>query len=220
MFSIPELMYKNEGVSSSKGTVSNGTLENAYLIPFRGNNFTYFSFWSYYIMNNAYVNHKVFQTVKEAYQTLESESPGRRFYIMECSDKHGGKLKLHKTHQNGLSIDFLVPKKSKIWFTLDHFGLLHYLLEFDKDGKCTLNDGIQIDFETMGKHILSLDNAAKKNGLMISKVILKIDLKDDLFKTKSGKEILNRNIYFAKVLPEWTDRMHDDHYHIDFKIVQ
>ncbi len=31
---------------------------------------------------------------------------------------------------------------------------------------------VRIDFETMGKHILALDEAARANGLFIKKVIL------------------------------------------------
>ena len=72
----------------------------------------------------------------------------------------------------------------------------------------------------MGKHIIALDNAARKNGLRIRIVILKLDLKDNLFKTKAGKEIKRRGIYFAQSLQPQVDMMHDDHYHIDFKIVK
>ena len=35
----------------------------------------------------------------------------------------------------------------------------------------------------MAQHILALDNAARKHGLYIKKVILKINLKDNLFET-------------------------------------
>ncbi len=45
-----------------------------------------------------------------------------------------------------------------------------------------------------------------------------IDLKDDFYKTKSGQEVKKRGIYFARHLPKKVDIMHDDHYHIDFKI--
>jgi penicillin-insensitive murein endopeptidase len=78
---------------------------------------------------------------------------------------------------------------------------------------------VSIDFETIAKHIIALDNAARKNGLAISKVILKIDLKDELFNTKSGKELHQRGIYFARNLSKTLNMFHDDHYHVDFKVV-
>ena len=68
----------------------------------------------------------------------------------------------------------------------------------------------------MGKHILALEKAANKHNMFIKKVLLKINLKDDFFKTKSGKKVNSKGIYFAKYLPKLIDDAHDDHYHIDF----
>jgi penicillin-insensitive murein endopeptidase len=216
---IPNLIYSNSGISASHGTTGNGSLENAYQINYSTKNSKYFSFISYYLMDNGFVNSKLYQTLIDSYKECEKTCSETKFRIMECSDKQGGKLYLHRTHQNGLSVDFMVPKtkngrQSRFY---DRIGLLHYLLNFDSSGKFNLNKKISIDFETIGKHIISLDNAAKKNGLVISKVILKIDLKDDLYNTESGKEVKKRGIYFAKYLPKYIDIMHDDHYHIDFK---
>lgn len=90
-------------------------------------------------------------------------------------------------------------------------------LNFDSRGRLKINKKVSIDFETLGKHIIALDNAAKKNGLSISKVILKIDLKDDFYKTESGKEVKRRAIYFARNLSKAQNMVHDDHYHVDFK---
>ncbi|MEN0049851.1 MAG: hypothetical protein AAF806_22510, partial [Bacteroidota bacterium] len=135
-------------------------------------------------------------------------------------NKAGGKMLLHRTHQNGLSVDFMVPKKrgeqQSKW--LDWLGLWHYLLEFTDDGRSKINKNIEIDFETMGKHILALDRAARKNGLKINKVILKIELKDDFYATESGKKVKQKGIYFARSLSDIVNRVHDDHYHIDFEI--
>lgn len=196
VLSYPELSYKNEGTSKSYKTVSNGSLENAYLFPYRGSNFKYFSCISYYLMNNAYVHSKVYLTVLDSYKELESTAPNYTFQIMECSDKEGGKLRLHRTHQNGKSIDFMVPKKGK-GIQFNNIGLLHYLLDFDKEGRLLKNKKSEIDFELMAKHILSLQKAGIKHGVEIKKVILKINLKDDLWKTKSGKKLKSSGIYFA-----------------------
>lgn len=141
---------------------------------------------------------------------------------MECSDKKGGKVLLHRTHRNGLSIDFMVPKlkEQKQARFFDRLGLWHYLLNFDGSGKLRLNKKVSIDFETMGRHIIALDNAARENGLVVKKVILKIDLKDDFFSTPAGREVKRRGIYFARNLSPAVDRMHDDHYHVDFALVE
>ena len=52
--------------------------------------------------------------------------------------------------------------------------------------------------------------------MFIKKVILKINLKDDLFQSAAGREIRRKGIPFAKSLSPTVDHMHDDHYHVDF----
>lgn len=68
----------------------------------------------------------------------------------------------------------------------------------------------------MARHILALDDAARKRNMYLKKVIFKIDLKDDFNATVSGQEVKRRGIYFARTLPARIDKLHDDHYHIDF----
>ncbi|MEL6719347.1 MAG: hypothetical protein AAFO82_14465 [Bacteroidota bacterium] len=222
ILAFPELIYKNRGKSKAIGSVGNGSLENPYLMPYSGKNFRYFSPLSYYILDDAYLHSKVYATLLAAYQECEKTCEGVKFRVMECANKDGGKMWLHRTHQNGLSVDFMVPKKSGSKQTkwLDRLGLWHYLLEFTDEGESKLNQSIEIDFETMGKHILALDRAARANGLKINKVILKIELKDDFYATASGKKVKQKGIYFARSLSNIVNRVHDDHYHIDFEIVQ
>lgn len=214
----PELMHKNAGKSISKGTPGNGSIENSWLMKRKLSNASYFSMTSYYLLDMAYLHSKLYQTLIDSYKECETTCPKIHFRYMECGKKEGGKTLLHRTHNNGLSVDFMVPKmkKGKQVKRYDRLGILHYLLEFDKDGKLETNNNIEIDFETMGKHIIALDNAAKKNGLRVKKVILQIDLKDDFYRTKSGMEVKRRGIYFAKALTPIVDKMHDDHYHVDF----
>ncbi|MCG8698510.1 MAG: hypothetical protein MI922_10690 [Bacteroidales bacterium] len=219
---VPHMVYKNSGVSTSSGTPGSGSLRNAYQVDYKTNNAKHFSPMSYYLFGNGYVNSRLYHTIVESYQECEKTCPNIDFRLMECSDKRGGNLMLHRTHNNGLSVDFMVPKikngkQSKFY---DKLGLWHYLLQFDSSGRLKLNKKVKIDFETIGRHIIALDNAARKNGLKVSKVILMINLKDDFYKTQSGKEIKRRGIYFARKLSPVVDMMHDDHYHVDFKIVE
>jgi penicillin-insensitive murein DD-endopeptidase len=214
-----ELFYQNKGKSRSEGDFAHGKLENAYLFPFSGNNYSYFSIFSYYIMDNAYMHSKMYNTIQSSYKTCEETCEGIKFKTMECANKEGGKMAIHRTHQLGLSADFMVVKKNKAGNQsrfLDYFGMAHYLHGFDSNGSHQVFKNTQIDFETCAKHILALDDAAKKNGLKLSKVILKLDLHDNLFATPSGKEIKRRDIYFAQWMPTFIDNLHDDHYHVDF----
>lgn len=217
VLAFPELLHRNSGKSKSSGGVSNGQLENAWLLPYRGNNFRYFSPLSYYVLNRGYVDHRVHATVTEAYFICATTCPKVAFRLMECSRKHGGRMLPHRTHQNGLSVDFMLPKKRQdapfTW--LDGLGIWHYLLAADDRGRYF--SGIEIDFETVGRHILALDDAARNSGLRIKKVILQVNLKDEFYATPSGKQVRQRGIYLVKSLPKLIDELHDDHYHVDFE---
>ncbi|HYV93454.1 MAG TPA: hypothetical protein VE978_16900 [Chitinophagales bacterium] len=221
LLSTLQIFHKNKGESKSLGSTRNGKLVNGYLVPYSGTNYCYFSLLSYYVLGDAYTNSQLAATIADAYQECETTCPGICFRLMECSAKNGGKMLMHYTHQNGLSIDFMTPliKNGKPIKTYDRLGLLRYQLFFDANGRLNSHKDAAIDFETVAKHIVALDNAARKHGLAIQKVILKIDLKDDLFKTASGKELLKRGIYFAHALPPGINAVHGNHYHIDFKVL-
>ena len=218
--SIQEFIHKNEGVSISSGSKANGSLKNAWLLTFNEDHYKYFSPLSYYILDNAYVNDKVWKTIDESYKVMSKNYPDRQFKIMETARQKGGQMLIHRTHQTGLSVDFMVPKirrsnQNPIW---DGTGMFHYLLDFDPDGNLIIDKKTKIDFECMSQHILAVNQAAKKNDLKIRMIIFKTNLKDDLFNTPSGKKLKASGIYFAKSLEPIVNRVHDDHYHIDFMI--
>jgi penicillin-insensitive murein DD-endopeptidase len=225
--SIPENIRKyiiqnpeNELPSKSNGTVSAGTLENGKLMPYLGKNFGYFDSTSY-VNSRAYVHSEVRKTVLDVYQQFETLSPARFFYVMECSNKDGGKMYPHHTHQNGLSIDFMTPllQNDLPYTALDTLGADHYWLEFDNTGKYTKDQGIAIDFNLAAQHIFLLEQTARKYGCKIAKVIFKLELKDELFATEYGKKLEAGSVYFAKNLPDLINSLHDDHYHIDFEML-
>lgn len=205
--------------SISKGTVGNGSLVNSRLFPFEGKNFFYFDSSSY-LEGRAFLNHKLLDVILKSYSDLELKIPKRQFGIMECSSQHGGKMSPHITHQNGLSVDFMTPLKAhdSIYSDLDKIGLAHYFLDFNNEGKYVMDNTIEIDFDAMAIHILSLNKNAALKGMKISKVILKTELLNDLFSTKYGQELKNSGIYFAQKLNTAINSLHDDHYHIDFTI--
>lgn len=208
----------NELASISKGSVSEGSLINGKLFPFSGPNFHYFDTLSY-INNRAYLNHKVKEAVLETYTDLKNEMPDRQFCIMECSNKNGGKITPHRTHQNGLSIDFMVPllKNQKPYYGLDTIGRKHYFLDFNEQGQYSFDTSVYIDFDLIAKHIILLNKQLNKRKLKISKVIFKIELKDKLYATPNGKLLKKSGIYLAQQLTPLINGLHDDHYHVDFE---
>lgn len=213
-------MYQNNPMTSvSHGTVSKGSLENGTPFPFSGKNFHYFD-TSSYLQKRGFVHSRVKALVLAAYDTLFAKFPAYRFGIMECSNEHGGPIWPHKTHQNGLSVDFMSPLLSdkRQSETYDYTGTQHYFMEFDENGQYTTDPTHQIDFEMIAQHLLIMHELAANYGLKISKVIFKLNLKDELFATKTGKIIQNK-LYFAQNLSNLINNLHDDHYHVDFEPV-
>jgi penicillin-insensitive murein DD-endopeptidase len=215
------LEHQNDSAKSiSEGSVSNGSLTNGRILPFSGKNFQYFDTTSY-LYKRAFVHEKVLQSILDSYQHLEINCPDCHFGIMECSNEHGGEIKPHRTHQNGLSVDFMSPllKNDIPTNDLDNLGASHYLMNFDNSGNYTADPSYRIDFDRMALHLLELNKAASANGLKIEKVILKLELKDELFATPNGKKLKETGIYFATNLTPLINNLHDDHYHVDFKVL-
>ncbi len=204
--------------SVSKGSVSNGSLINGVLFPFSGPNFQYFDTISY-INNRAFLNSNILKSVLETYHVFEKIIPNRFFYLMECSNQHGGKMSPHRTHQNGLSVDFMMPliKNNLPFYELDLLGKDHYLLTFDNDGRYSEDNSVEIDFDLIAHHLLVLNEKAKLYGYKISKVIIKIEFKDELFNSKYGQELKDSGIYIVKALSPLINSLHDEHYHVDFE---
>lgn len=220
--SFSQITHKNQGKSVSIGEVNKGAIENAYQLPRKGKNFKYFSLFSYYVLGRAYVNSAVYHAVLESYSELYKSHPEKYFRIMECSRKHGGSMRPHRTHQNGLSVDFSTPliKNGKQTTFYNKVGIFHYALNFNNKGQLKINRKVSVDFDLMAEHILLLDIAARKHGYKISKVIFKLELKDALFATENGKKLKAKGIYFAQRLTPVINKLHDEHYHVDFEKIK
>lgn len=219
-----EFFHENSKItlkSKSIGTVSNGKLENGKIMPFYGPNFTYFDNDSY-LGARAFTSDKVKTIVLNTYNSLNRLYPERKFYLMELSNQHGGKMYPHRTHQNGLSVDFMMPKlkNGKPNYELDSLGKNHYFLKFNDKGEYLENTSIKVDFDLIAHHILLLEEEAKKIGYCIEKLIIKIEYKDYLFDTPNGKRLKESGIYIVNNLTPLINAIHDDHFHIDFKKIQ
>jgi penicillin-insensitive murein endopeptidase len=206
--------------SKAIGTVSKGSLVHGKLIPFQGDNFCYYDTISY-LDDRAFVHHKVREVVLAAYQDMATRFPGRLFTIMECSKRDGGKIWPHRTHQNGLSIDFMVPMSAQglPFYGLDTLGFAHYLLDYDGDGTVEQYPDAHIDFEVLAAHLLALQLQARQQGLQITKVLLRKELLDNLYASALGPQLKASKLYFPTALEPLINVLHDNHYHVDFGLL-
>ena len=158
---------------------------------------------------------KVYDVIIKAYVDLFKSHPNIKFKYAETGWKNGGEFKPHKTHQNGLSVDFMVPvinkKGQSDYFATTLINKFGYGVEFNGQG---VFQNLTIDYESMAAHIATLDKVARKNGINIKRVIFAPELRPYLFKTSSS-EYLKNNVNFMKN-KAWV--RHDEHYHVDFNI--
>ena len=201
--------------SRSIGTVSKGSLENGKRLPTSGRNFVAYSRLGAMLGRNS-VNSSVRDVVVEAYGALEGSAPGWLFTYGETGWPQGGRFRPHRSHQNGLSVDLMMPLRSTasgdpVRFPASLFNKLGYGLDFDQQGVCA---GYQIDFEIVARHLVALDDAARHHGLTITKVILAPEYLPILWATPTGARLRNK-LPFTKT-PAWV--RHDEHFHVDFGV--
>lgn len=196
------------------GETANGSLEYAWKLPASGKNYEAYS--SLGVMaGRTYVHSKVFEVVVGAYSILETEIPGKIFVYGETGLKEGGRFRPHKTHQNGLSVDFFVPALNSdgksVALPIGAFNKLGYDIEFNDQAKF---EDYTIDFEAMAKHIRAIKRSADQLGVGIRVVIFDNGFQKKLMATPTGKT-LPSTLTFSTKKP-WV--RHDEHYHIDFLV--
>ncbi len=200
--------------STCYGTTSNGRLENGVKLPSKGKNYVGYSLIAE-TAGRTYVHSKVKEVVLAAYEYLEIDQPSKVYKYAETGFKEGGQFKPHKTHRNGLSVDFMTPvvddKGISVHLPTHPFNKFGYSIEFDKNDKY---DGYVIDYEALAAHIVALDKIAKDKGIGIWRVIFDPKLQPKLLATKYGKYIKS-NITLSKKR-SWV--RHDEHYHVDFEV--
>jgi len=212
LFSLANDSFARE--STCYGTTKDGQLKHGVKLPNHGINFT--SYGTYpELSNRTYVHSRVKKIVISAYKDLASSRPGSLYKYAETGFAGGGKFDPHKTHQNGLSVDFMVPVIDEnnvgIYFPTTKANRYGYDIEFNKHGHYK---NYRIDFEALAAHIVSLDKAAKDNGIHLWRVLFSPDLQDNLYQTSYGKYLRKNIIIPAK--RSWV--RHDEHYHVDFAI--
>lgn len=199
--------------STCFGSTSAGRLENACKLPFSGDNFTSYS-RALSLAGRTYVHCDVKRVLVDAYDSLASDEASWVFVYGETGKKKGGEFKPHKTHQNGLSVDFMVPVHNEngksVALPTNVLNKYGYNIDFTLDGKYK---NLSIDYEAMAAHIAAIKRAAESSGVGIWRVIFDPKMQGALKKTKSWSEIADLQFSERR---SWV--RHDDHYHIDFQI--
>lgn len=200
--------------STCYGTPSKGRIEGAVQLSKSGPNYSAYSGLGV-SLGRTYVHEKVRDIVTAAYSALASAAPGKVFVYGETGWKSGGRLRPHRTHKNGLSVDFFVPvteaSGKSVPLPISALNKFGYEIDFDAEGK---SKSLVIDFEAIGEHLYQLSLAAEKAGAPIALVIFDPPYLPKLFATKHG-EFLRHNINFMKGRA-WV--RHDEHYHVDFGV--
>lgn len=203
-----------EEASTCYGSTSDGRLENGWKLPSSGPNFTSYSTTGEFL-GRTYVHSTVHDIVVEAYAALNETKPDTVFVYGETGHRIGGDFAPHKTHQNGLSVDFMVPVLDKdghsVALPTNPLNKWGYGLEFDAEGRL---DDLAIDFEAIAEHIYHLREASLRHRVDIWRVILDPHLQPFLTRSEYW-QYLEDDVQFSQ-RRSWV--RHDDHYHVDFEI--
>lgn len=200
--------------SQCHGTVSKGRVEDSVKLPVSGANFSAYSTLAA-TAGRTHVHSKVAAILEASYKALASTRPGTHYVYGETGWPSGGRFRPHRTHQNGLSVDFFVPVKDgrgrSVPLPTNLSDKLGYDLEFDQDAK---HGEYSIDFDALAEHLYQLDVAAKAMGSGLALVIFDAHYLPRLFATSRGA-YLKEKLPFMKGKP-WV--RHDEHYHVDFLV--
>ena len=199
--------------SKCYGTTSNGALSKGCKLPSRGSNFESYSILGSWF-GRTYVHCTVAEVVADAYESVSQSRPDTVFVYGESGLKAGGQFKPHKTHQNGLSVDFMVPvinaKGDSVPLPCGMTNKFGYDLEFSTEGQ--LGD-LRIDFEAIAIHLEALKTSAERAGIGIWRVIF--DPRLQRYLRESPRWPALKDLQFSK-RPSWV--RHDEHYHVDFEV--
>lgn len=200
--------------SQCYGSVSNGRIESSVKLPLSGANFSAYSTLAA-TAGRTHVHSKVAAILAASYKALAAADPDVHYVYGETGWPSGGRLRPHRTHQNGLSVDFFVPvrdgKGRSVPLPTNRSDRWGYDVEFNQEAKY---GDYSIDFEALAHHLYQLDVAAKAAGSGLALVIFDSQYLPRLFTTSRGA-YLKANLPFMRGKP-WV--RHDEHYHVNFVV--
>jgi penicillin-insensitive murein endopeptidase len=207
------IAVENPDPSRSTGSPASGKLQNGRRLPTSGTNFSAYSRIGALVGRNS-VHEAVRSAVTEAYAALAASHPDLTFVYGETGWPRGGPFSPHRTHQNGLSVDFMVPVRDEngraVPLPTAPWTRFGYGLEFDRQGRL---GNLQIDFEAMAAHLAALEEAARAHGTGIELLIFAPEFQALLWRTPAGRRLQGR--FPVMTTPAWV--RHDEHYHVNFR---
>lgn len=199
--------------STCYGTTSNGRVADACELPAGGTNYAPYSTIAR-LLGRTWVHCDVAKVIVAAYHALARSHPDKQYVYGETGFRTGGKFKPHKTHRNGLSVDFMAPvidsDGKSVPLPTSISNKYGYAIEFDSEMRY---EDLRIDFDAITAHLAALKRSAGKHGIGIWRVIFDPELQPYLHKTESWPEI--SDLTFSRKR-SWV--RHDDHYHVDFAV--
>src|SRR4051812_32209127 len=126
------------GDSVCYGTPAKGRLEGGVALVPHGRNVSSYSALAQSLDRN-YVHSRVAEVVRRAYAALASTRPQTVYVLGESGHARGGPFSPHRTHQNGLSVDFMVPIRDRQGKSIPlptwPWNAYGYDFEFDKNAR-------------------------------------------------------------------------------------
>lgn len=198
--------------STCYGNPSKGRLDAGVQIPKSGPNFGPYSSLGVGI-GRTYVHSTIAQIIAAAYASLAQSMPDATYLYGESGWASGGRIKPHRTHQNGLAVDFMVPvldaEGRSVPLPTSVTNKFGYGIEFNDAG---VYDSYTIDFEAIAEHLYEVHRASKERGVDVKRVIFEPGFLPKLYATRRGP-FIKAHIHFMQG-QAWV--RHDEHYHIDF----
>jgi penicillin-insensitive murein endopeptidase len=195
------------------GTPDHGELRDGCQLPRDGANFSPYSSLGV-AAGRTYVHCAVAAVFADAFKQLATSRPDLRFVYGESGFARGGQFKPHKSHQNGLSVDFFVPVRDREGRSvpvptslLNRWG---YDLEFSSRG---MSDELVIDFDAIALHLAALNSAARSHHIGIHRIFFDTQLQQRLHRSRHWPQI--SSLPFSTRQGWWR---HDEHYHVDFRV--
>ena len=191
-----------------------GRLEGGVRLPRSGPNFVAYGSIPV-LVGRTYVHTKVRDVVVAAYGLLETEAPGKVFKYAETGAKSGGEFPPHKTHQNGLSVDLVVPvpdaSGNSVHLPTHAMNRYGYDIDFDQHGRYR---EYRIDFDALGAKIVALHKSAGRHGINVRRILFDPRLQPYLYATRHGDYIRSH----VHIPPKRSWVRHDEHIHVDFVV--
>lgn len=147
--------------STCYGTPAQGRLVDGMQLPRSGSNFAPYSNQGI-DAGRTYLHGLVRQVVLDAYAGLEKTAPGKMYVYGETGLAQGGAIPPHRSHENGLSVDFMVPvlddSDRSVSLPSSPSNKFGYAFEFDDQGRIP---GFRIDFDALAEHLHQVSIAAR-----------------------------------------------------------